>query len=168
VKRHKHSLTVCIIIVVDIQFKSAEFQRTLLTRPYANVFFLQGLADVAEKRDVLLAGAAVEMVEEVPGERDGDGVTPSQKPTRWDQILQRPDLDYSELFTEEVGTLPGLSIWLIENFSPVELEEGWWLYCMRDVVFLCSMYISRSFTTLYLLRGLRNKSSKLLMVQQLL
>ena len=84
----------------------------------------QGLADVAEKRDVLMAGAAVEVVEEVPGEGAGEGTVPTQKPSRWDQILQRPDLDYSELFSEEVGTLTGLSIWVIENFSPVELEDG--------------------------------------------
>ena len=40
------------------------------------------------------------------------------------QALRRPDLDYSELFSDDVGKLPGLSMWHIENFYPVELEEG--------------------------------------------
>ena len=40
------------------------------------------------------------------------------------QVLRRPDLDYSELFSDDVGKLPGLTIWQIENFYPVELEES--------------------------------------------
>lgn len=40
------------------------------------------------------------------------------------QALRRPDLDYSELFSDDVGKLPGLSMWQIENFYPVELDEG--------------------------------------------
>ncbi len=66
----------------------------------------------------------MEVVEEVANEAGNEGTAPIQKPHRWDMILQRPDLDYSELFSPEVGSLPGLSVWLIENFSPVELEEG--------------------------------------------
>ena len=75
---------------------------------------------MAEQRDVLLAGAAVEMV---PSEENILG-SPTAKPKRWDVFLRRPDLDYSEIFSEEVGTLPGLSIWQIENFQPVEVEES--------------------------------------------
>ena len=78
------------------------------------------MADVAEQRDVLLAGAAVEMQ---PDEEAQVG-SPAKRANRWDQILRRPDLDYSEIFAEDVGTLPGLSIWQIENFSPVEVDEG--------------------------------------------
>jgi hypothetical protein len=33
-------------------------------------------------------------------------------------------LDYSELFSDDAGKLPGLSMWHIENFYPVEVEEG--------------------------------------------
>ena len=40
------------------------------------------------------------------------------------QVLRRPDLDYSELFSDDVGKLPGLTMWQIENFYPVEIEEG--------------------------------------------
>lgn len=46
------------------------------------------------------------------------------KPKRWDQVLRRPDLDYTELFSEEVGKLPGITLWQIENFYPVEVEES--------------------------------------------
>lgn len=81
---------------------------------------LQGLAEVAEQRDVLLAGAAVEVV---PSEEEQSG-SPIRQPKRWDLNLQRPDLDYSEIFAEDVGTLPGLTVWQIENFAPVEVEEG--------------------------------------------
>lgn len=84
------------------------------------IICLQGLADVAEQRDVLLAGAAVEVV---PNLDDMVG-SPTRKPKRWDMILQRPDLDYSDIFVDEVGTLTGLTIWQIENFAPVEIEEG--------------------------------------------
>ena len=89
---------------------------------YNDLFTLytQGLADVAEQRDVLLAGAAVEVI---PAQDEVLG-SPTRRTKRWDEILQRPDLDYSEIFGEEVGTLPGLTVWQIENFSPVEVEEG--------------------------------------------
>lgn len=43
---------------------------------------------------------------------------------RWDQGLEKPRLDYSEFFTEDVGQLPGLTIWQIENFLPVLVEEA--------------------------------------------
>ena len=46
------------------------------------------------------------------------------KPKRWDAELKRPDLDYSEIFSDDVGTLPGITVWQIENFYPVEVEEG--------------------------------------------
>ncbi len=79
----------------------------------------QGLVDVAVNRDVMLVGAAVEMVPD-------EVATPASpvKQKRWDQFLKRPDLDYSDLFAEDVGKLPGISVWQIENFYPVEIEEG--------------------------------------------
>ena len=89
-----------------------------------NVHVMQGLAEVAEQRDVLLAGAAVEVV----ANEDELSGSPIRQPKRWDLNLQRPDLDYSEIFAEDVGTLPGLVIWQIENFSPLEIEEGKSMY----------------------------------------
>lgn len=86
---------------------------------------MKGLADVAENRDVLLAGAAVE----VTSKEDETTGSPSKRPKRWDFFLQRPDLDYSEIFSDDVGTLPGLTVWQIENFSPVEVEESMCIWC---------------------------------------
>lgn len=80
---------------------------------------LKGLAVVAEQRDVLLAGAGVEMVPN-PDAQVGSPV----KHSRWDVILRKPDLDYSEIFSEDVGSLPGLSIWQMESFCPVEVDEA--------------------------------------------
>lgn len=47
----------------------------------------------------------------------------SLKPKRWDESLEKPPLDYSEIFEEEDGQLPGLSIWEIENFLPNKIED---------------------------------------------
>ena len=46
------------------------------------------------------------------------------RPKRWDETLVRPDLDYSAIFADDTGSLPGLSIWQIENFYPYPVEEG--------------------------------------------
>ena len=80
--------------------------------------------DVAEAtaserdQDVLAAGAGVTMATEMEQRQ-------SQKTQkRWDALLKRPDLDYSELFSDMTGKLPGLTVWQIENFNPFEVEEG--------------------------------------------
>lgn len=46
------------------------------------------------------------------------------KTKRWDKNLEKPHLDYSEFFTEDVGQIPGVSIWQIENFVPMQVEEA--------------------------------------------
>ena len=46
------------------------------------------------------------------------------RPKRWDESLVRPDLDYSSIFADDTGSLPGLTIWQIENFYPYPVEEG--------------------------------------------
>lgn len=53
-----------------------------------------------------------------------DARAPGGKARRWDQGLEKPRLDYSEFFTEDVGQLPGLTIWQIENFVPALVEEA--------------------------------------------
>ena len=45
------------------------------------------------------------------------------KAKRWDEALEKPPLDYSEFFDEDVGQFPGLSVWEIENFYPKEIAE---------------------------------------------
>ncbi|XP_041364511.1 protein flightless-1 homolog isoform X2 [Gigantopelta aegis] len=46
------------------------------------------------------------------------------KPKRWDEHLMRPQLDYSQIYDEDVGQIPGLSCWEIENFLPNIVEEA--------------------------------------------
>lgn len=48
----------------------------------------------------------------------------SLKPKRWDEALEKPPLDYSEFFDEDVGQIPGLAIWEIENFLPNHIDES--------------------------------------------
>lgn len=45
------------------------------------------------------------------------------RPKRWDEGLEKPAVDYGELFEEETGRIPGLSIWEIENFLPNLVDE---------------------------------------------
>ncbi len=45
-------------------------------------------------------------------------------PKRWDEELIRPDLDYTTLFMDDTGTLPGITMWQVENFYPILVEEG--------------------------------------------
>lgn len=53
-----------------------------------------------------------------------DQKTDPLKPKRWDEALEKPPLDYSEFFDEDVGQIPGLVIWEIENFLPSQIEES--------------------------------------------
>lgn len=48
----------------------------------------------------------------------------SCRPKRWDESLEKPPLDYSEIFDEDAGQIPGLTIWEIENFLPNQIEEA--------------------------------------------
>lgn len=50
--------------------------------------------------------------------------SPDMKTRRWDQSLEKPHLDYSEFFTEDVGQIPGVSVWQIENFVPTPVDEA--------------------------------------------
>ncbi len=47
----------------------------------------------------------------------------SIKAKRWDEALEKPPLDYSEFFDEDVGQFPGLTVWEIENFYPNQIED---------------------------------------------
>jgi len=48
----------------------------------------------------------------------------SHRPKPWTAMLNRPNLDYTSLFPEKPGRLPGLSVWQIENFLPVIVDDG--------------------------------------------
>ena len=41
---------------------------------------------------------------------------------RWDEQIERPQLDYSEFFDETIGHVAGITCWEIENFLPKQLE----------------------------------------------
>ncbi|KAK7075215.1 hypothetical protein SK128_020054 [Halocaridina rubra] len=43
---------------------------------------------------------------------------------RWDEALERPPLNYQEFFDQDVGQIPGITIWEIENFLPNQIEES--------------------------------------------
>ncbi|XP_014670701.1 PREDICTED: protein flightless-1-like [Priapulus caudatus] len=45
------------------------------------------------------------------------------KPKKWKDELEKPALDYSDFFEEDVGQIPGVTIWEIENFVPNQLDE---------------------------------------------
>ncbi len=72
---------------------------------------LKGLKDVAKTKK---GGSA---------ERE-EGEESSIKAKRWDEALEKPPLDYSEFFDEDVGQFPGLTVWEIENFYPNQVEEA--------------------------------------------
>lgn len=54
---------------------------------------------------------------------EDETVIESLKPKRWDESLEKPPLDYSEIFEEDDGQIPGLTIWEIENFLPNKIEQ---------------------------------------------
>lgn len=49
--------------------------------------------------------------------------TESLRPKKWDETLEKPPVDYSEIFDEDDGTIPGLTVWEIENFLPNKINE---------------------------------------------
>ncbi|XP_055619674.1 protein flightless-1 [Toxorhynchites rutilus septentrionalis] len=70
---------------------------------------LKGMQDIAKEKNAL--GCDEEKVENL-------------KPKRWDETLEKPPVDYSEIFEEEDGQYVGLTVWEIENFLPNKIEEA--------------------------------------------
>ncbi|SPP86887.1 blast:Protein flightless-1 [Drosophila guanche] len=75
---------------------------------------LKGMKDIAKDKDNEAEGLLPD---------DGSGKPESLKPKRWDESLEKPQLDYSKFFEKEDGQQPGLTIWEIENFLPNKIEE---------------------------------------------
>lgn len=46
------------------------------------------------------------------------------RPKRWNESLGKPPVDYSAIFDEDTGQIPGLTIFEIENFLPTQIEES--------------------------------------------
>ncbi|XP_071453718.1 protein flightless-1 [Hetaerina americana] len=74
---------------------------------------LKGMKDVARDN-----------VESADNAREHGNKVDSLKPRRWDEALERPPLDYSEFFEEEVKEREGLFLWEVENFLPSPVEEA--------------------------------------------
>ena len=66
---------------------------------------LKGMTDVAKDREVGLVDQGAESI----------------KAKRWDEVLEKPALDYSEFFDMDVGSLCGITMWEIENFYPTQV-----------------------------------------------
>ena len=66
---------------------------------------LKGMKDIAKDKEAKQMEAEAESI----------------KAKRWDEALEKPPLDYSEFFDEDVGQFPGITIWEIENFYPSQV-----------------------------------------------
>nr|XP_006817675.1 PREDICTED: protein flightless-1 homolog [Saccoglossus kowalevskii] len=55
---------------------------------------------------------------------DQDEEQKAIKPKSWLASLAKPQLDYSDFFTDDTGTLPGITVWQIENFLPIQVDEA--------------------------------------------
>uniref|UniRef100_A0A3P9BE25 Protein flightless-1 homolog n=1 Tax=Maylandia zebra TaxID=106582 RepID=A0A3P9BE25_9CICH len=71
---------------------------------------LKGMSDVAHEKKNL--------------EENGDLKYGDLKVRRWDKSLEKPQLDYSEFYMEDVGQIPGVTVWQIENFIPLQVDEA--------------------------------------------
>lgn len=71
---------------------------------------LKGMTDLAKEKDKITS-------EPFLTEQD-------LKPKRWDEALEKPSLDYSDFFEEDIGLLPGITVWEIENFLPNRIDEA--------------------------------------------
>ncbi|CAH2048714.1 unnamed protein product, partial [Iphiclides podalirius] len=60
---------------------------------------------------------------QLAGAASAEPTTPTSKPKRWDESLEKPPLDYSEFFDEDTGQTAGLQVWEIENFIPAPVDE---------------------------------------------
>ncbi|KAI6076565.1 Protein flightless-1-like protein [Aix galericulata] len=98
---------------------------------------LKGMSDVAQEKNKKIEvsggrrrvpappGAPGSVVTPSPSPQEsGEAKAPDLKARRWDQGLEKPQLDYSEFFSEDVGQLPGLCVWQIENFVPTLVDEA--------------------------------------------
>ncbi|KAF0310088.1 Protein flightless-1 [Amphibalanus amphitrite] len=72
---------------------------------------LKGMKDVAKEK-------------EKTNSQEGGALYESLKPKKWDESLEKPSLDYSEFFEPDVGQIPGLTVWEIENFLPNQIDES--------------------------------------------
>lgn len=70
---------------------------------------LQGMAEIAKDRD-----RAVEAAHEKT----------NVQPKKWDETLEKPNMNYSDIFDDQTGQNEGICVWEIENFYPNLLDEA--------------------------------------------
>jgi Leucine-rich repeat (LRR) protein len=75
---------------------------------------LKGLVRVADTKHQ----REVQMIQE-EAEPEVDNI----KARSWREALKRPDLNYKDLFPGDPGKITGVSVWQIENFYPVQVDE---------------------------------------------
>ncbi|XP_012728550.2 protein flightless-1 homolog [Fundulus heteroclitus] len=73
---------------------------------------LKGMSDVAQEKKNM--------------EENGDLKYGDLKVRRWDKSLEKPQLNYSEFFMEDVGQVPGVTVFQIENFVPLQVDEAFY------------------------------------------
>lgn len=74
---------------------------------------LKGMTDVATERN---------NTDQAEEEAENAILVHSKK--KWNEQLEKPDINYNEIFSEEIGQFPGLTLWQIENFYPVMVEDS--------------------------------------------
>ncbi|KAL5473171.1 hypothetical protein EMCRGX_G027619 [Ephydatia muelleri] len=82
---------------------------------------LKGLVEVADQRHQRDVQSAASGVDEL--DTGGPDQYSHVKPKRWDATLKRHQLDYADIFPEDTGSMMGLTVWQIENFYPVQVED---------------------------------------------
>ncbi|XP_065181481.1 protein flightless-1 homolog [Sycon ciliatum] len=93
---------------------------------------------------------SISLAQSRQGSLDSEDVeeVPSIKAKRWDETLERPNLNYEEIFSEDTGREEGLTIWSIENFVPV----------YQDPVFYGQFYEGDCYIVLKTFMGSSNSS----------
>ena len=66
------------------------------------------MSEIASQRDRAEAGREAENL----------------RPKRWEEALEKPSVDYADIFEEDTGSEEGLTVWEIENFYPNLLDEA--------------------------------------------
>uniref|UniRef100_A0AAZ3QXN2 Gelsolin-like domain-containing protein n=1 Tax=Oncorhynchus tshawytscha TaxID=74940 RepID=A0AAZ3QXN2_ONCTS len=77
---------------------------------------LKGMSDVTQEKN--------KSFEENGDQKYGELNASLGHTRRWDKSLEKPQLDYSEFFMEDVGQVPGVFVWQIENFVPMQVDEA--------------------------------------------
>ncbi|XP_078610424.1 protein flightless-1 homolog isoform X3 [Branchiostoma floridae x Branchiostoma japonicum] len=114
--------------VVVVELSTAEQDSS--KDPLARKMRLRKVKDTAGDSDKVLKGMTGvteeknKRLKEWTKDQEQEGDRQEAKPRRWDEGLERPQLDYSDFFTEDTGQTAGVTVWQIENFLPVLIEEA--------------------------------------------